>query len=559
MGVKPVDRRMSARMDDGLGARKRVFIPGYSGVISRMQETIAGTFAQTSRDSHYLVYHGCKPSMDAATLPSPDTFYSRKPNPRIKTNAANRSNFSFGDERDWGFETLNETQFRIPTKIPPRHASILPGGPNGSKDQLDVAYVSSLTKVGVAGVKRLEQAIRAKIDQRTTGGPMALRKAFKFFDTDASGDIDPDEFYAAMHAFGLEFTEDQVLALFGYYDTDRDGSLSYYEFIDKVLESGFGLDTGPKPAPVMVQLAPINDERADVEVRTVLRADDIHEKSCRDIFDRFDANKSGEIDIRELQQLTRALGLSMDRESINNAMFELDQNRNGTISFDEFWSWWQYAALRKGNQAAPRTGGAKAAAPNNKTSTSRPNSQQATKFDMRPNSRQTDKITEARGMRRPKSEQSMHRTLDQYNFGGGGAPRPVAGGLSRPGSRESSGALGGLKSALLGLDADKASSRSGLQGQWMTQNQGRQSLSSAGGMRPSRPGTRNSTRSVAGEDYSPPPILSRPPKLYGLSRGGMHLPPRPNTAPTDLMAEEHYLRVPGTPAVPLGVTTGYVL
>ena len=39
---------------------------------------------------------------------------------------------------------------------------------------------------------------------------MALRKAFKFFDTDASGDIDPDEFYAAMHAFGLEFTEDQV-------------------------------------------------------------------------------------------------------------------------------------------------------------------------------------------------------------------------------------------------------------------------------------------------------------------------------------------------------------
>ena len=41
---------------------------------------------------------------------------------------------------------------------------------------------------------------------------MALRKAFKFFDTDASGDIDPDEFFAAMHAFGLEFTEDQVCA-----------------------------------------------------------------------------------------------------------------------------------------------------------------------------------------------------------------------------------------------------------------------------------------------------------------------------------------------------------
>jgi hypothetical protein len=94
-----------------------------------------------------------------------------------------------------------------------------------------------LIKVGVPGVKRLEVllrlsiitiygritldstpscayelVIRGKIDQRTTGGPMALRKAFKYFDTDGSGDIDPDEFFSAMRAFGLEFTEDQVLA-----------------------------------------------------------------------------------------------------------------------------------------------------------------------------------------------------------------------------------------------------------------------------------------------------------------------------------------------------------
>merc|ERR1711959_481849 len=147
MGVKgaPVASRPgNPAFDDGLGARKRVFIPGYSGCISRMQETIAGTFAQNSRDSHYLVYHGCRPTMEAATLPAPDTFYSRRPNPRIKTNAANRSNFSLGDDRDWGFETLNELQFKVPTKIPPRHASILPCGPETNKVELDQAYVTSL-------------------------------------------------------------------------------------------------------------------------------------------------------------------------------------------------------------------------------------------------------------------------------------------------------------------------------------------------------------------------------------------------------------------------------
>jgi len=527
MGVKgesPVDKRI-ARMDDGLGARKRVFIPGYSGVISRMQETIAGTFAQTSRDSHYLVYQGCKPSMDAATLPSPDTFYARRPNPRIKTNSANRSNFQFGDERDWGFETLNETQFRIPTKIPPRHASILPGGPKCSKEELDNAYVVSLSKVGVSGVKRLELSIRQKIDQRTTGGPMALRKAFKFFDTDASGDIDPDEFYAAMHAFGLEFTEDQVLALFGYYDVDRDGSLSYYEFIEKVLESGFGLDDGHKPEPVLVQLMAMVDDKKEVEPKTVLRKEDMNEKMCRDVFDRFDANKSGEIDIRELQQLTRALGLSMDRESINNAMFELDQNRNGSISFDEFWNWWQSVATRGGGSfAAPRTGG-QTASPNRPT----------TQGSMR-----------SRAGQRPQSEQSM-RTLDKFSFGGLSR--------SRPASRESG--LGGLKSALLG--EDKAQSLSS--GVWLSQG-GRRHRTNSALSRPSRPVTRNSQRSVAGQDYAAPPMLNRPPKLHGLRSMQMNLPPRPHTAPTDPMATmgvPSFLRVPGTPAVPAGVTTGYVL
>ena len=56
----------------------------------------------------------------------------------------------------------------------------------------------------------VDQMVRAKIDQRTTGGPFVLRQAFKLFDKDASGDIDPDEFYAAMEWMGLQFTELQV-------------------------------------------------------------------------------------------------------------------------------------------------------------------------------------------------------------------------------------------------------------------------------------------------------------------------------------------------------------
>lgn len=328
------------------GARKRVYIPGYAGVVSRMNETIAGTFAQTSRDSHFLVYKGCKPAMDQPTLPSPDCFYQQTPNPRVKTNAANRSNFHLGDERDWGFETLNEAFYKVPTKIPPRHSSIVPGGRDCTKEELDKAYIVALTKIGVAGVKRLESSIRMKIEQRTSGGPMALRKAFKYFDSDASGDIDPDEFYAAMHAFGLEFTEDQVMALFGYYDVDRDGGLSYYEFIDKVLGDGFGGDSNAQPEYVVLMAMPQPSNKEADKMRTTIPKELVVESEVRKVFDRYDTNKSGEIDIRELSQMVGSLGLRISREEINNAMLDLDLDKSGAISFEEFWQWWQRASDR---------------------------------------------------------------------------------------------------------------------------------------------------------------------------------------------------------------------
>jgi len=334
-------------------ARKKIFIPGYAGTISRLQETLAGTFAKNSRDSHYLVFDGNKPAMEKCTLPSSHHFYPRMPNPRIMTGASNRTNFQLGDERDWGFKTINDVMYRNPLKLPPRRESILPEGRNSTKEQLDVAYKTSMRKVGLAGIKRMEMQIRQKIDQRTTGGSMALRKAFKFFDQDASGDVDQDEFFAAMESFGLQFTEDQVLALFGHYDDNRDGTLSYYEFVNRVLESGFQEgSSNDRAPPVLVHLSgwTKDQNKEPVEPFTVLYKSDLNEELCKMAFDKFDLNKSGEIDIRELQQLVWTMGLKMDREDINHYMYQLDKNRNGTISFDEFWSWWQQKAVDPKNK-----------------------------------------------------------------------------------------------------------------------------------------------------------------------------------------------------------------
>merc|ERR1712144_32095 len=122
--------------------------------------------------------------------------------------------------------------------LPMTRAPLIDGFQDLTAGDRDKVYRRALERCGVEGVRKLEHDIRVKIEQRTSGGPFALRKAFKYFDRDGSGSIDPDEFYAAMDFFGLQFTEDQVLGLFGTYDDDRSGSLEYYEFVEKLLDEG---------------------------------------------------------------------------------------------------------------------------------------------------------------------------------------------------------------------------------------------------------------------------------------------------------------------------------
>merc|ERR1711959_553484 len=134
--------------------------------------------------------------------------------------------------------------------------------------------------------------------------------------------------------------------------------------------------------------------------------------------------------------------------------------------------------------------------------------------------------------------------------------------MNRPGSQNSQ--LYELKSALIS-EVDKARPSSTGLGSWFSQGGGPMGGPSRFN---SRPNTRNSQRSVAGQDFSPPPPLVRPPKLQGL-RSSFNAQ-RPRTAP-DGQTLNHagsdtgsgflsdHVRVPGAPGVPMGQCTGYVL
>lgn len=58
------------------------------------------------------------------------------------------------------------------------------------------------------------------------------------------------------------------------------------------------------------------------------------------MFDQFDEDKSGAIDLKELQSLCAKLGNPVNDEQLQNAMKDLDLNGDGVIDFSEFSRWY---------------------------------------------------------------------------------------------------------------------------------------------------------------------------------------------------------------------------
>jgi len=314
-------------------------MPGYGGCVQHEYNKMGSTFGKAAQASYIdalNLKHHPRNGLKKEDQYTANDFYVQAPDPRKKTNSKNRSNLHLGDPRAQTFDTINMTTYKM-RDLPMTRAPLVDGFSEMSQDERDRVYRRALERCGVEGVRKLEHDIRVKIEQRTSGGPFALRSAFKYFDRDGSGDIDPDEFFAAMDWFGLQFTEDAVLGLFGLYDEDRGGSLGYYEFVENLID-GYGKDKSLSgqikdqlnDAFDATHVAPSPCKTAHVNVDVAQRA-----------FDYCDSNGSGRIELSELDGVLRTLGWNTDSETVNKAMLTLDKDLSGDVSFEEFWEWWQ--------------------------------------------------------------------------------------------------------------------------------------------------------------------------------------------------------------------------
>ena len=147
----------------------------------------------------------------------------------------------------------------------------------------------------------------------------ALKRLFDRFDKDHNGFIDAKELGKLLEAHGSG-NEDAVLEALANLKTTRRNASRGTSFA-----WWSGVARAPRSKPRVWEL-----ESSDDDLRVA--------------FARFDTDRSGTIETRELAHLFEALGQQPDDEAIADAMKSLDKDQSGSISLDELAAWWDERA-----------------------------------------------------------------------------------------------------------------------------------------------------------------------------------------------------------------------
>lgn len=132
-----------------------------------------------------------------------------------------------------------------------------------------------------------------------------IREAFNLFDTDGSGTIDPRELKAAMQSLGFEAKNPTIYNMIADLDRQGQGAIDFEEFLDA-----------------------ITSKLGDKESR----------EGIQKIFNLFDDDKTGTINIKNLKRVARELGETMTEEELREMIERADSNGDGEISFEDFYT-----------------------------------------------------------------------------------------------------------------------------------------------------------------------------------------------------------------------------
>lgn len=147
-----------------------------------------------------------------------------------------------------------------------------------------------------------------------------VRKTFRDFDEDRSGDLDYDEFRKGLEMLGFRVTDQEFQEVMKLLDVDGDGTIEYEEFCTKLGNTSMYDVTED-----------VEDEEADAERTAGL---------LQKVWERVDEDGSGTLDRDEVAKVLIQMGFEgTGQKVLDEAMAEMDEDGSGEVDFDEFSAW----------------------------------------------------------------------------------------------------------------------------------------------------------------------------------------------------------------------------
>lgn len=152
-----------------------------------------------------------------------------------------------------------------------------------------------------------------------------IKEVFQQYDKDRSGSLDKDEIAKVLKTLGPSFSTAEIARWSIELDPSNDGEVSVKEFMDWIRKGTEGARM------VFSAIKSTSDKRA---IR------------IKETFARYDKSGDGSLDIEEMRQTLRNLG-SFNIEEIRHVCGDLDKDKDGEISFEEFEAWIRSPSKKK--------------------------------------------------------------------------------------------------------------------------------------------------------------------------------------------------------------------
>lgn len=165
------------------------------------------------------------------------------------------------------------------------------------------------------------------MDGQRDSALLMCRDYFRNMDLNDDGRLCSNEYLKMIEYVGVNLDTTQLKRAYEKADKNKDGTISYNEFID-AYTSEMELNNPGK-----------STRRPEKCIETQIQNDKSKDKilrKCREYFKDRDKNKDGQLDPGEFQKMMEYVGVDIDVSEMEKAYLKADHDGNGSISFKEF-------------------------------------------------------------------------------------------------------------------------------------------------------------------------------------------------------------------------------